>query len=336
MKKILTLLVAVMMLAMAIPAMAEMVIIQDNMAPEIVAPAEGVVLTDVSERKEESAMAAAFAARVNHDKVVVEMFDVALTVDAPVKVTVKAQAEEAAYTADGLTWQQLAVSVDGENMTFEVPAAGIVALLVNFAEGMFEEITVIEETAVTTEEAEQFVKSVSGKPAPALKKDVFLVQSEEKVTVQPAYLVITPLAKSAASSDVVTHELLQWAYEDIKQNGHREADAEVNSILEGTGLTCDNMVVHDLFETSLYGEYGVKLAEEGVHVEFELDAGFGKGETVVVIYSMDADTWKVLPKENYSLLPDGAIALKMDTLGAIAFLTVMDIPTEAAVTSPAN
>lgn len=327
MKKILALLVAIMM--MAIPAMADMVIVQDGKAPEVLT--EGVTLTGLADRAEGSALAAAFAASLNQTKVVTEMFHV--EVAAPTTVTVVADAQSAAYTADGQTWEALAVTVDGEKVSFDVQASGTVALLVDFVAGMFDGISVTELKAITTDIAQQFTPSVAAKAAPALKEVVSLIKGEEKIPVTPTYLIITPLALSAYSSDVVTHELLQWAYQNIMAGGPAAAEAEINAVLADTGVSYADMLVHDLFETSLYGEKGEELAVEGVQITFELNAGFEKGETVVVIYSADAQNWNVLPADNYSVLDDGSIELTMDTLGAIAFMIAQP---EATVTSPAN
>ncbi len=335
MKKFLALVMAMLMLAMSIPAMAEPVVLQDGIAPEVVAPAEGVVLKDVAEREEGSVLAAAFAAQQNHADVIVDLFLVELADNKPTAVTVKAVANNAIFSADGIAWEALAVTAAEDTVSFEVPGTGVVALLVSFVEGMFTDISVTEEAIpVTTEEVAGFNPSVKGKAAPALKETVNLVKAEEKTPVVPTYLVITPLALSAYSSDVVTHEALQWAFNNIVENGPKEIEEEINAALP-EGLTYDQMIVHDLFEVSLYGEDGVKLAAEDVHVEFELAAGFEDGETVVVLYSTNAFDWTVLSSDNYELLAGGDIALKMDTLGAVAFLVEMAVE-EPAVTSPAN
>lgn len=335
MKKILAMIIAVMMvLAMAIPAMAELVVIQGGVAPKVLT--EGVTLTDVSNRKEGSVLAAMFAAHLNHHQVVTEMFDVAVEIPAgeTKTIVVEAKADSAAFTADGKTWETLAVTKNGETVSFDLKAAGTVALLVDFVAGMFDDITVTDVEAITTEVIQQFTPSVAGKAAPALKEIVNLVKGEEKVAVQPAYLIITPLALSAYTDDIVTHELLQWAYENIVNNGPEKVAAEVNKVLEGTGLTYDKMIVHDLFETSLYGADGIELAKEGVELSFQLDAAFEKGATVVVLYSADAENWTVLPLESYTVNEDGTIDLTMETLGAIAFM--VESEPEAVVTSPAN
>lgn len=335
MKKILAMIVAIMMvLAMAIPAMAELVVIQDGKAPKVLT--EGVTLTDVSERKADSAMAAMFAAHLNHHQVVTEMFEVAVEIPAgeTKTVTVEAKADSAVFTADGASWETLAVKTEGDTVSFDLKAAGTVALLVDFVAGMFDDITVTDIEALTTEVIQQFTPSVAGKAAPALKETVNLVKGEEKVAVQPTYLIITPLALSEYTDDIVTHELLQWAYDNIINNGPQTVAAEVDKVLEGTGLTYDKMIVHDLFETSLYGADGIELAKEGVELSFQLDAAFEKGATVVVLYSADAANWTVLPLDGYTVNEDGTIDLTMETLGAIAFM--VEAEPEAVITSPAN
>lgn len=337
MKKILALIIAVMMMAMAIPAMAEMVVVQDGMAPEVIAPAEGVTLTDVSERDETAELAAAFAANLNNENVIVEMFSVALANEAPVKITVKTQADSVSFTKDGAEWTALAIEKTEDIVTFEVPGSGIIAMTVAFAKGMFEEISVTEEIAVTTELVpDTFVPSVKGKAAPALKEIITITTETKTIEVEPAYLIITPLSLSAYSSDVITHEVLKWAYGNIVNDGPADIKEEINKALGETGLSYDNMIVHDLFEASLYGEQGKELKAEGAKLNFELAAGFEGGETVIVLYSTDAENWTVLPAENYKVLEGGDIALTMEELGAIAFLTPMAVEEAPDVTSPAN
>lgn len=330
MKKILALLVAVMM--MTVPTLAEMVIMQNGLAPEVVAPAEGVVLTDVSKRADLKTLAEAFAANLSNENVIVEMF--AADITEATKVTVKAVADAAACVVDG-KWEALAIEKTVDTVSFELKEDTIVALLVNFAPAMFEKITVTEDVIVTTEEVTGFTPSVKGKAAPALKPTVVIEKEEVTTAVEPSYLIITPLSLSAYSSDVITHEMLQWAYNDIMIDGTSVVKDAVNAMLADQQLTYDDMIVHDLFEASLYGEKVKELSVEGATIKFDLDAGFGAPQTVVVLYTADAVNWNVLPAENFTLADDGVISLTMGELGAIAFLTVMPVE-EAPVTSPAN
>lgn len=344
MKKILALLVAVMMMAMAIPAMAEVEVLQDGQAPVVVeSSVEGVVLTDVNARNEHAALAAAFAATLSNKMVVTDLFYVEVPENKPVTLTIEAVADAVAAYVDGKA-VEAKLTTKGDVSELELPGSCIVVLLTDFSTVAFEKINVMETIKEVAKEIEDaitnFVGSVQGKPAPAVKAETVKIVKivEEKVveeTADPSYLIITPLTMSALTQDIITYEMLEWAYANIMENGLAVIENEINAMLPEGMTYADNMIVRDLFEASVYGEYVEKLAAEGVFMKFDLAAGLTAGETVVVLYSVDANEWKVLPAENWTIQTNGDITLQMEDLGAIAFLVNL-VEEEPAVTSPNN
>ena len=327
MKKILALLVAIMMLAMAIPAMAEL--------PAVTANGTTVELIELNTRVENEKLNAAFATVLNNDKVVAELFAVkGLTEETEATIVTDAQY---AKVFDGAAWGEL-VGNTGNQIVLTLKDGYVVALLNDFVPAAFENINVLDATAATVGEevTTPDTPSIGNKLAPALKEEGALIKvgEETPVVIKPSYLIITPLMMSEETTDAITREMLNWAYNDVMQNGIATVEADIEAQL-ADGLTYENMIVRDLFEVSLYGEENLAaLAQEGAKIEFELVAGLVPGETVVVLMSVDGATWQVLPAEAFEVTENGDLKLTVAELGVVAIL--VELESEPAVTSPAN
>ena len=195
----------------------------------------------------------------------------------------------------------------------------------------------------------EFVPSIAAKPAPGLVEPAKFHHADGTTKdVADGELVITPLADiydetKVQTIDADTVALLTWAYESLQEGEDVLAiKADIEAVLEGTGLTFEDLVARDLFEVSAYGNLAEWPKEEGSSVEFILDAIFSENQTAVVLYAAHAEepVWQVLPAPETWWLTEAVeeicnIGMKTGDLGVFAFLVEAD-ETTPAVTSPAH
>ena len=210
--------------------------------------------------------------------------------------------------------------------------------------------------------AANFTPSVSGKPAPVLKpldEDAMAIirfddpdqdddgtddgDDNEDVKIPFGALIITPVSEKDEAPQAIK-ETLEWAYEDIKSKtslSELSAADEINSALEemGKDLTVDDMVVRDLFDARLVGIYEDMLPAPGKSIEICFDLQLDPDQTLIVISSLDNETWYCVDPANVVINEDGSVTVRFAELCAIAFLVdgaeiVIDPNAEDTVVSP--
>ena len=253
------------------------------------------------------------------------------------------------FTADGTEWEILKNYTFGDNktMTLRLEKPGTLAFLAPVYTASVEEVEYPVDTledSIEIIEDEQiedspFTPSVSGKPAPSVVPTVdengeeiagTVIYTDSDMTAAiPAgwYLIVTPFAERDFVLDIQTHEHLEWSFDDVLAAGHvgeleEGIDDEINAALAAGGfeLTYEDMVMRDLFEISVYGEYVEHFYNEHAVLEITFDAGIAQDEAFVVLFSNDAATWHVLPAENVKVNANGTVTLRLSDLGTIAFL----------------
>lgn len=296
-----------------------------------------------------------------HDLAVYDLFDVSLADDVAAQITeggsieLKLQAHPALgapvaalFTADGTQWQAADFTQEGDVITVTIPASGVVAMLCDAQshQGADAAITADSETSGN------FTPSVSGKPSPevvAADGDVIgyihTPGSEEPIAVPDQnYVVTTSVAQRDSIADIMTHELLEKSYENILAaanvgelaNGALAAELDAALQQMGLELTHDQLVVKDLFAVTAYGDYLHALCDEENYLEMTFDPQVEPGAPMVVIHSVDGETWHVHTGDDVTLNDDGTVTLRLHDLGAVAFLVEKEftIDAEGAVQAP--
>lgn len=253
-------------------------------------------------------------------------------------------------TANGKDWTVVPYTVVGEKqIAVNLYASSTVALLCDgrIVLHIGEEPT--EETSVTdgndTEsESGNFTPSVAGKPAPELEiipgedgeEYVGVIGNtvdETKVLVPNRnYIVVTAPAESDYNHDIQTHEHLDWAYNTILEAEHvcdLPSDSHEGTIAEdltarieelGLELTCEELVVKELFEVSAYGDYLHYLYDENYYIDLTFLTDLDADKTVIVLHSPDSVHWHLHPIEESIVHENGKITLRMFDMGTVAIL----------------
>ena len=270
------------------------------------------------------------AAGLNTDVVITDVYAITInnTLAEGSYVELTADADVVLFSADGVTWEVLA---DGK-----LTASGVVALISNRgsvitagAEALDAKLAV-QENVITIEGEKNFTGSVYGKAAPDVvitEQVVAVITTATGETISipadAAGMVVTAVANRETSADLAVRENLKWAYANIM--AAESADALVEEEL-------GNVVVRDLFDVSLYGEFKAAVEEEGA--TFTATFADVAGEGLAVLCSHDFATWHTVAAENVVANADGSVSITLDEAGAIAFAVAADETVEGGVVSP--
>ena len=270
------------------------------------------------------------AAGLNTDVVITDVYAITIanTLAEGNAVEITADADVVLFSADGAAWEVL---TEGK-----ITSSGVVALVSNRAavitageQDINLEVAVMENTIVIEEE-KNFTGSVYGKAAPAVvitEETVAVIKTATGETISipadAAGMVVTAVANREASADLAVRENLNWAYANIQ--AAESADALVEEEL-------GNVVVRDLFDVSLYGEFKAAVEEEGA--SFTVTFADVAGEGLVVLCSHDFATWHTVAAENVVANADGSVTVTLSEGGALAFAVAAEETVEGGVVSP--
>lgn len=265
------------------------------------------------------------AAGLNTDMVITEMYAITVgnTLAEGSYVELTATADVVLFTADGAAWEVLAGN--------KLPGTGVVALLkvrgsvITESEEFSAEK--VENEAFTTvielpPEAEgMFTRSVAGKAAPSVMVvdgSVAVIKNVNgeivsNIPVDAAGLVVTPVAERDTAADLAVRENLDWAYASILN-----AESVDALVVEELG----DVVVRDLFDVSLYGDF--KAAVEAADALVEVTFADAAGEGLVVLCSHDFATWHTIAAEYVTVNADGSVTVALEGEAAIAFAVAAD------------
>ena len=255
------------------------------------------------------------------------------------------------HSVDGETWTEVTnVTYAGDGTVHVgIQQSGLVAFVVERG-AVFtdddDDAEVKAEEGTEEQEEQQFTPSVSGELAPEIVEfedegedcvATIINSDKEKLASVPAkkWIVVTPLAEREDSPCVVTYEHLEWAYGailDAENIGSLPSDdqtgtlaAAIEGMLEGTGLTIEDMTVSDLFKVVAYGEYLQLLnADEGNMLEITFDKGVEPGDKLIVLCSSEIGFWHVMDEDQVTVHADGTLTIRMKHDGVIAFLVEKD------------
>lgn len=177
-----------------------------------------------------------------------------------------------------------------------------------------------------------FTPSVTAKPAPTVvpqigedgkEYDAIIRDSNGNVSanVSSGALIVTPVSEADIASAEIKSRL-ETAYQAIQS---ASSLTELNSQLEQTikaissDISVDDLVVRDLFDVALMGDYAQYLQEPGstITVRFELSAD--SALLLAVLGSMDGVTWSIVSDDLIGR--DGYIVeIVLERLGVFAFV----------------
>lgn len=183
--------------------------------------------------------------------------------------------------------------------------------------------------------AADFTPSVTAKPAPTVvpqtgedgnEYDAIIrdADGEEVIGVPNGSLIVTPVSKAESAIYASIRSRLNAAYRRIRSASSLR---ELNSQLEQTvkeissDISADDLVVRDLFDVAMDGEYANYLANGNtLTVRFNLSADSALLLAVLSSQNGDDAEWSIVPNDDITRLEDYIVELKLKNLGVFAFL----------------
>lgn len=193
------------------------------------------------------------------------------------------------------------------------------------------------------EENDNFMPSISGKPSPEVAGYVGdngetgaavigdTNDDTAAIVVPDAnYVIVTSHAEVDSVADALVRDRLTTAYNQI-------LNADNVGALNGVDLGGKDLVVKDLFDVAVYGEYAHYLCDnDNFFLDVALNTDLTEGQEAVVIHSVDGETWHTHAAEEAVVGANGQINLRMFDQGVVALLVPADNAVQAddAVQSP--
>lgn len=187
----------------------------------------------------------------------------------------------------------------------------------------------------TTVLADNFTPSVEQKDSPEVVitndskgEEVAAVitdsDNKEVVGVPVGEIVVTSVAKVTEASEEVK-VVLQAAQEQIKtvekiEELIPEQKEELTKAVEDAGLKAENLVVRDLIDVTLTGEYKDHLETEGNTITLTFKLGIRAGQFLKVLHNYEADKWEMIAKDRVEIHENGDVSVTFDSLSPVAFV----------------
>lgn len=161
--------------------------------------------------------------------------------------------------------------------------------------------------------------------------------NKEVVGVPVGEIVVTSVAGVANAAEEVK-EVLQAAQEQIKKVEKieeliPEQREELTKAVEDAGLKVENLVVRDLIDVTLTGDYKEHLDAEGNTITLTFKLGIGSNEFLKVLHNYEADKWEMIAEDRVKVQDNGDVSVTFDSLSPIAF--VVDKAEHSGAVEPA-
>ena len=163
-------------------------------------------------------------------------------------------------------------------------------------------------------------KDKDGNDCAAIIRDA---DGKEIASVPFANLVVTPVSQMESTTYANVKARLRAAFNRIKGvSSVRELNSQLESTIKSLypDVSVDDLVVRDLFDVSVIGDYEeyFKTAGNTLTVRFKLTAD--SALLLAALDSVDGATWRILDDGSITRNGDYTVEITLDRLGVIAFL----------------
>lgn len=184
--------------------------------------------------------------------------------------------------------------------------------------------------------ADNFTPSVEQKGAP----DIVVVEdskgnevaavivnpnNEEVAGVPTGDIIITSVADADKAENEEIKTDLKAAQEQIKNISNiadlvPDQKEELEKQVKDAGLKVENLVVRDMVDITLTGEYADHLKVEGNTITITFKLGIGANEFLSVLHNYEADKWEMIASDRVKVLENGDVQVTFDSLSPVAFV----------------
>lgn len=180
--------------------------------------------------------------------------------------------------------------------------------------------------------AEKFTPSVEQKGAPEIVavndksgNEVCAVivdaNGNEVAGVPVGELVITPVADAEKASEEI-HQMLDKAYQQITEADTLTAlVSNIPEILKEMkwDIPAEALVVRDLFDVTVTGEYQEMLKQEGNTITVRFKMALPTEEQMLVLHNFESDKWEAIYGETVQHHENGDVSVTFNSLSPVAF-----------------
>lgn len=161
------------------------------------------------------------------------------------------------------------------------------------------------------------------------------MNQEEVVGVPDGYLLVTAVAECQKAPEEIREKLTQ-AYEQVKNADDLEQivpQLKEDLKKNGIAVSTEKLIVRDLIDVTIGGEYETWLNQEGNTVSVRFEVGISPEILLVVLHNYEADQWETIASDRVLRHENGDVTVTFDSLSPVAFV-VEEVETAAPAAQP--
>lgn len=181
--------------------------------------------------------------------------------------------------------------------------------------------------------AAEFTPSVEAKPAPEVetqtgsdgKEYAAIIRDEngdEVAGIPTGSLTVTPVSEADEAPSEIK-EQLEAAYEQMNSvDSLTDLSPDLEAVIKEVSpdITVNDLVVRDLFDVSVDGEFAEHLAQEGNSITIRFTLSADADGLAAILHNVKGTTWETIPNDRITRNNDNTVDVVFDSLSPIAFL----------------
>lgn len=177
--------------------------------------------------------------------------------------------------------------------------------------------------------AAEFTPSVENKKAPEveIQKDstgadcaaIITEADKNEIAVPTGKLTVTPVS-AVEEAPAEVKETLNAAYQQLQTVASlTELSPDLEPALKKQDLTTDKVVVRDLFDVSVTGQYADSLKKDGASIKITFKLSTDSKNLAAVLHNVKGNEWETIP-EGRIARKDDTVTVTFNSLSPVAFL----------------
>ncbi len=184
--------------------------------------------------------------------------------------------------------------------------------------------------------ADEFTPSVTANQAPVVVSQTVSDEDDEDdyvavlrdangneiAGISAGDLVVTSVSDASEMAPEIK-EKLDAAYAQIQSVGSlTELSADLESVMKevSPSLTVDDLVVGDLLDVTVTGDFAEYLKQDGVSISVRFELSSDTSGLVAVLHNYEGSNWETIPNSQITRNADNTVDVVFNSLSPIAFV----------------
>lgn len=181
--------------------------------------------------------------------------------------------------------------------------------------------------------AAEFTPSVEAKPAPEIetqigsdgKAYVAIIRDkngDEVVGIPSGSLIVTPVSEADEAPAEIKAQL-KAAYAQMNSvDSLTDLSPDLKEVIKevSPGITVNDLVVRDLFDVSVDGEFAEHLAKDGNSITIRFILSANSDGLAAILHNVKGTEWETIPNDRITRNENNTVDVVFDSLSPIAFL----------------